>query len=95
MVRTLARPEFLAWQRKLRDHRAAEEIAIAIAKLRHGLGKVRGLAGGLNEVKIEYGPGYRLYFTHRGEDMIVLLCGGDKSSQRRDIRRAREIMKRL
>jgi putative addiction module killer protein len=45
----------------------------------------------VSEVKIAYGPGYRLYFTRRGEELILLLCGGDKSSQNRDIRKAKEM----
>lgn len=46
----------------------------------------------MSEVRIDYGPGYRLYFTRRGDELIVLLCGGDKSSQRRDIARAEQLV---
>ena len=53
------------------------------------LGDVRVLGDGLSEMRIGYGPGYRLYFVRRGRRMIVLLCGGDKSSQSRDIERAK------
>lgn len=57
------------------------------------LSDVRSLGGGLSELKVDYGPGYRLYFTIRGERLLLLLCGGDKSSQQRDIERARAMLK--
>lgn len=57
------------------------------------LGDVRSLGGGLSELKVDYGPGYRLYFTIRGQRLLLLLCGGDKSSQQRDIERARAMLK--
>jgi putative addiction module killer protein len=85
--------EFQNWHEGLRDARAKTRIAGRIARLRDGLlGNVRSLGGGLSELKIDYGPGYRLYFTIRGRQLILLLCGGDKSSQQRDIERARAIM---
>ncbi len=82
---------FITWQRKLRDERAAAKIAIAITRLGFGLGNVASVGGGVSEVRIAYGPGYRLYFTRRGEELIILLCGGDKSSQDRDIGKAKEM----
>ena len=82
---------FITWQRKLRDERAAAKIAIAITRLGFGLGDVTSVGGGVSEVRIAYGPGYRIYFTRRGEELIILLCGGDKSSQDRDIRKAKEM----
>jgi putative addiction module killer protein len=82
---------FITWQRKLRDERAAAKIAIAIARLGFGLGDIASVGDGISEVRIAYGPGYRLYFTRRGEELIILLCGGDKSSQDRDIRKAKEM----
>lgn len=82
---------FISWQRKLRDQRAAAKIAIAISRLGFGLGDVASVGDGVSEVRIAYGPGYRLYFTRRGEKLIVLLCGGDKSSQGRDIKKAKEM----
>lgn len=85
--------EFRHWHEGLKDARAKTRIAGRIARLRDGLlGDVRSLGGGLSELKINYGPGYRLYFTIRGRQLILLLCGGDKSSQQRDIERARVIM---
>jgi putative addiction module killer protein len=59
------------------------------------LGDVRPVGEGVSEVRIDYGPGYRVYFMQRGETLIVLLAGGDKDSQVRDIRRARELARGL
>jgi putative addiction module killer protein len=94
MVRVEATETFLRWQRKLRDRKAAGRVAIAIERLAEGLGDVAAVGSGVSEVRIHYGPGYRLYFTWRGEELILLLCGGDKSSQDRDIAKARELAAR-
>ncbi len=59
------------------------------------LGDVHSVGDGVSEMRIQYGPGYRLYFVRRGHDVIVLLCGGDKGSQRRDIERAKQIATEL
>jgi len=55
------------------------------------LGDVRAVGGGLSELRIDHGPGYRVYLTQRGPILVILLCGGDKSSQERDIRRAAQL----
>ncbi|HEX2763477.1 MAG TPA: type II toxin-antitoxin system RelE/ParE family toxin [Allosphingosinicella sp.] len=91
MVEVQTTKTFLRWQRKLADERAAAKIAVAIERLRFGLGDVASVGGGVSEVRIDYGPGYRLYFTRRGGELIILLCGGDKSSQGRDIKKAKEV----
>ena len=82
---------FQAWRNRLRDRKALQRIATVILRLRRGLGNVKRLSAGVSEVKIDYGPGYRLYFTRRGEALIILLCGGDKSTQQRDINKAEEL----
>jgi putative addiction module killer protein len=64
---------------------------VAIQRLPEGLGNIKRLSSAVSEVKIDYGPGYRLYFTRRGDELIVLLCGGDKGSQRRDVEKAEEM----
>jgi len=82
---------FDRWLRKLGDQRAQDRILIGIDRLVLGLGDVKSLRGSLWEMRISYGPGYRLYFVRRGREIIILLCGGDKGSQDLDIKRAREI----
>jgi len=87
---------FREWLDDLSDPIAAAIIAARIARLREGLfGNVRSLGGGLAELKIDHGPGYRVYYMRRGTELVVLLCGGNKSSQSRDISRAREIAKEM
>lgn len=83
---------FRTWLDDLADHRAAERIAQRIVRLQAGLmGDVKPVGLGVAEVRVDYGPGYRLYFVQRGRLLIVLLCGGDKGSQRRDIARAKTL----
>ncbi len=87
-------PEFAAWIDNLRDSAAQARIGQRLARLTHGLmGDVKPVGGGVSEIRIQTGPGYRIYFTRSGEQIILLLCGGDKSSQRRDIARARLMAK--
>lgn len=77
---------FATWLAGLRDERARARILKRLDRARAGnLGDVAPVGGGVSEMRIFYGPGYRLYFVRRGELIIVLLCGGDKSSQRADI----------
>ena len=85
---------FRRWLIELRDLRAQRRITARIVRLREAhFGAARSLGAGLSELKIDLGPGYRLYYTLRGQEVIVLLCGGDKASQQRDIARARELMR--
>lgn len=82
--------EFNAWLRELRDERAARRIVERIDRVAVGLlGDVRSLGQGVSELRVDYGPGYRIYFTRLGASIVILLCGGDKSSQDRDIVRAK------
>jgi putative addiction module killer protein len=88
--------EFDAWMNSLRDIDAKGVIAKRITIMTTGsIGETRSLGGGLFEAKIRYGPGYRLYFINRGGRIIVLLCGGNKTTQQRDIKRAKELAKEL
>ena len=81
---------FDAWLSGLRDVRAKARINARITRMQTGnLGDVKTLGDGLHEARIFYGPGYRLYFIQQGQALIVLLSGGDKGSQRRDIEKAR------
>jgi putative addiction module killer protein len=80
---------FDRWFRKLRDRRARARIQIRIDRLALDLpGDVRPVGEGVSELRIDYGPGYRVYFVRRGEAVIVLLAGGNKASQNKDIARA-------
>lgn len=84
--------EFDSWLDALRDGKAQQAIVKRIIRMQSGLlGDVAPVGGGVSEARIHHGPGYRLYFIQRGMEIIVLLCGGDKSSQRRDIREARAL----
>lgn len=86
---------FMDWLDRLKDRRAAERIAQRIVRLQSGLfGDVK-FFDGIGELRVDYGPGYRVYFVQRGEMLVVLLCGGDKRSQKKDIRRAREMAKEI
>lgn len=87
---------FDKWLRKLPDRRAAARIASRVQRLEHDhLGAIKYLADtGLGELRLDYGPGYRLYFW-KHHSILVLLCGGQKDTQQRDIERARNMAKEL
>jgi len=88
--------EFNDWFGSLRDKQGRQRISVRITRLAQGNpGQHRSLGGGLQELKIDFGPGYRVYFTERAGITYILLCGGDKDSQSRDIERARELASRL
>lgn len=92
MYEILKSSTFDAWLRALRDRDAKAKIEMRIRRLSLGNpGQFRSLRNGINELKIDYGPGYRVYYTFKGKTLILLLCGGDKSSQRKDINLAMEI----
>ena len=85
---------FEAWIDGLKDVRAVARIEIRVRRLALGhLGDARTLGDGVSELRIDYGPGYRLYFTRRGERIVILLCGGDKKRQSDDIARAKRMAK--
>lgn len=74
------------WERKLRDQRAKALIAARMFRLANGLaGDVKSVGQGVSELRIHHGPGCRGYFKYRGSEIIILLCGGDKSTQQSDI----------
>jgi putative addiction module killer protein len=90
IVRTEA---FIRWFDTLRDRKGQTIIARRVERVAGGnLGDVKSLGGGLHELRIAFGPGYRIYFTYEGDVLVVLLTGGDKGSQKRDIAAAREMI---
>lgn len=96
MIEVLRTEAFIDWLRSLRDRRAQQRIAMRIARVESGLiGDSKSVGGGVAELRIDYGPGYRLYYTKRGDAIILLLCGGDKSSQQRDIAKAQALAANL
>lgn len=87
---------FQDWLDGLKDPRAQVRIAARLRMAEAGnLGDWKAVGGDVSEMRIDFGPGYRLYFTRRGSILIVMLAGGDKSSQTRDIKRAQRILKLL
>lgn len=83
------------WERKLKDPRAKATIAARVFRLANGLpGDVAPVGEGVSELRIHYGPGYRVYFRQQGDEIILLLCGGNKSTQNKDIELAKQLAKR-
>ena len=88
--------EFARWFSRLRDAKARARIDIRIRRLTLGnFGDVKPVGGGVLELRIDYGPGYRIYFMQRDSSLVMILVGGHKVSQDRDILRARELAKSL
>lgn len=87
---------FNKWLAKLKDRQAVKAIAKRLLKAEEGhFGDIESVGGPINEMRIFVGKGYRLYFTTKGTHLIVMLCGGDKNSQVRDIQRAKKMYKDL
>lgn len=96
MLTILLSEEFDQWLLKLRDSRARARIVARIRSASLGnLGDVAPVGEGVWEFRVHHGPGYRLYYTRRGETVYLLLVGGDKSSQKRDIRKAMTMAAKL
>lgn len=92
MIRLKQSATFRKWHRKLKDGRAKALIAMRLQRLTSGNpGDAEPVGDGVSELRIHYGPGYRVYYKQRGELVILLLCGGDKGTQERDIRTAKQI----
>jgi putative addiction module killer protein len=96
MFEVLKTDEFSRWLSDLADERAKTKIASRIARLGLGnAGDVKPVGDGVSEMRIHHGPDYRVYYKQSGRTIVVILCGGDKSTQDRDIERAREIAAEL
>ena len=84
------------WYKSLRDRQARARIDVRIRRLSLGNpGDVKPVGEGLSEPRIDYGPGYRIYFVQRGQKLVILLAGGDKHTQDRDIKMALELAREL
>jgi putative addiction module killer protein len=89
MVEVVRTETFTKWFNRLRDRKARARIDMRIQRLANGNpGDVEPVGEGVSELRIDYGGGYRVYFVQRGDAVAILLCGGDKSTQQRDIRSA-------
>jgi putative addiction module killer protein len=87
---------FKAWFAGLCDQQARARIRVRIDRLSIGNpGDVKPVGSGVSEMRINHGPGYRLYFVSRGKTVVILLCGGDKRSQDRDIAQAIELVQKV
>ena len=87
---------YTRWFNRLRDREAKRIIDTRIVRLASGNpGDVGPVGEGVSELRVDYGPGYRVYFVQRGEQLIILLAGGDKDTQDRDIARARRLAREL
>jgi len=84
---TKGRSPFRSWISSLKDLRGVQRVEARLTNLQKGnFGVARSVGGGVMELKIDIGPGYRIYFGRDGESLVILLCGGDKSTQAKDIR---------
>jgi len=88
--------EFADWLTGLQDVQARARIAKRIDRIAQGnWGDVKPVGDGVSEIRFAFGPGYRLYYTRRGTVVVILLCGGDKGSQIRDIEKAKTMAKEI
>jgi len=85
-------PTYTRWFEQLRDDRAKARVLARVRRLALGnFGDTKSVGGGVSEIRVDYGAGYRIYFTRRGSALVLLLSGGDKSHQRADIAKARQL----
>ena len=94
MIEVRRTERFILWLNALRDARAVAKIAVRLKRLSDGaFGDVAPVGEGVSELRIHHGPGYRVYLVRRGDVVVILLCGGDKSTQARDIVAAKMLAK--
>ncbi len=92
MIEVKQTETFRKWRMRLKDERVRGLIASRLDRLAFGhAGDMESVGRGISELRIHYGPGYRIYFQRRGKTIIVLLCGGDKSTQTKDIKAAKRL----
>jgi putative addiction module killer protein len=88
--------DFERWLNRLKDRTGRAKILVRIRRLAFGNpGDVRPVGNGISEMRIDHGPGYRVYFVQRGAARVLILCGGDKTTQERDIKRAKGMAARV
>jgi len=96
VVALIQSDEFRKWISSLRDEQARDRIGARLAPIAAGnFGDAKPVGSGISELRVNYGPGYRIYFMGRGAEIIILLCGGDKSTQPKDIAKAKAIAERM
>jgi putative addiction module killer protein len=96
MIEVRQTEEFSRWLHRLKDDAAVARIVVRIRRAELGnLGDCRSVGGGVMEMRVDHGPGYRVYFVRQGDTIVILLCGGDKHTQHRDIERAKELAEEL
>lgn len=96
MIEIRRTDDFIQWIAGLRDVAARARIAKRLNRLATGnSGDVKSVGGGVSELRFTFGPGYRVYFMRRGDVVVILLCGGDKGSQSRDIEKAKAMAKEI
>ena len=89
MIEVRQTDEFALWFGSLRDRQARARIASRLERMALGnYGDSKYVGGGVRELRVDHGPGYRVYFVNQGETVVILLCGGDKRTQARDIAKA-------
>jgi putative addiction module killer protein len=96
MIEVRKTAAFTNWLAKLRDQNAKGRIVSRISRLEQGNpGDMKSVGGGISEMRVDYGPGYRIYFAPRGSTVVILLCGGDKRTQDADIKTAKALVQEL
>ena len=97
MIEIVQSETFARWIAKLKDRHALARINARLRRLTEtgNFGDAKALRDGVSEMRIDYGPGYRVYFMQRGSELIILLAGGDKNSQSRDIKAALRLAQKL
>jgi putative addiction module killer protein len=96
MIEVRQTEEFSCWLHRLRDAQAAARIVGRIRRIEMGnRGDTKSVGQGILEMRIDYGPGYRIYYVNRGVQVVILLCGGDKRTQQQDIKRAQTLAETL
>ena len=93
MIDFVQTEEFAKWLKRLKDINARARINVRLTRiaLTGNLGDTKPVGDGVYELRIDYGPGYRVYYSQRGREILLLLIGGDKSSQQKDIEKAKKI----